>query len=66
MNKVQSCALCRNCKEIEWADTRAALQCAAPGRYQGRVTQVFAKGKRAILEDMKKPEWCTSFEKIEE
>lgn len=61
MNEVESCARCHNCAEIEWADKRNALQCTAPGKYQGRVTQVFTKGKRSILEDMEKPAWCTSF-----
>lgn len=58
---MESCALCAHCEEIQWTDTRNALRCNQPGRYNGRVTHVFAKAERSILEDMEKPAWCKSF-----
>ena len=61
MKNVESCALCVNCEEIEWADARNALRCRRPGKYCGRVTQVFLRGHRAALEEIGKPAWCSGF-----
>ena len=61
MSEGESCALCANCEEIEWADTRNALRCMQTGKYNGRVTQVFTRGHRAALENMPKPAWCKGF-----
>lgn len=58
-----SCDACRHSGEEDWSNQKTALLCLHPGKYRGRVTQIFPTGKRAVICGCAAPAWCEGYEK---
>lgn len=62
----RSCDICRNSGEEDWPNQKTALLCLCPGKYKGRVTQIFPTGHRAVIHGCGAPAWCEGYAPREE
>ena len=44
-----SCDNCHHSGEEDWPNQKTALRCLHPGKYRGRVTQIFPTGHRGVI-----------------
>lgn len=56
-----SCDSCQHSGEEDWPQQKTALQCMRPGKYRGRVTQIFPTGRRGVINGCAAPAWCEGY-----
>lgn len=56
-----SCDNCHHSGEEDWPQKKTALLCLHPGKYRGRVTQIFPTGHRGVIYGCAAPAWCEGF-----
>lgn len=56
------CDSCRYSGEEDWPPKKGALLCLRPGKYRGRVVQIFPAGRRGLIAGCAAPAWCEGFE----
>ena len=49
----------------EKLNQKTALRCLHPGKYRGRVTQIFPTGHRGVIAGCAAPAWCEGYEQGE-